>query len=64
VNPRQRGAQQISENGPRLLGSSTVGLEKHLEEWIECDPSLVQGGLTIVPHPETAGTGAGITAIL
>lgn len=44
----QQGVWEISENGPRRLGSSTVELEKHLEEWIERDPSLLQGGLTIV----------------
>ena len=30
------------------LKESTVGLEEHLESWIEQDPSLVQTGLTIV----------------
>ncbi|HNX49384.1 MAG TPA: endonuclease NucS [Thermoanaerobaculaceae bacterium] len=44
----QQGVWEISEDGPRRLSSSTVELEKHLEEWIERDPSLVQGGLTIV----------------
>ena len=53
----KQGVWEISENGPRRLGSSTVELEKHLEDWIERDPSLVQHGLTIAARqlPTEAG---------
>jgi Holliday junction resolvase-like predicted endonuclease len=44
----QQGVWEISGSGPRRLSASAVELDQHLEEWIERDPSLVQGGLTIV----------------
>jgi len=39
---------QIAEDGPRKLNRGGIDLERYLEEWIERDPSLLQGGLTIV----------------
>ncbi|MDP7168131.1 MAG: endonuclease NucS [Nitrospinota bacterium] len=45
---QQIGLWQISDNGPKRLGSGDVSLEKHLEDWIENDPSLLLGGLKII----------------
>ncbi len=39
---------QISEDGPGKLAPSGIGLEKHLEDWIEVDPSLLEAGLRVV----------------
>lgn len=42
------GVWQINKNSPVRLNSASVNLEKHLEDWIEADPSLLQSGLVIV----------------
>ncbi len=42
------GLWHIREQGPSRLSHTDVKLEKHLESWIENDPELLQGGLTIV----------------
>jgi Holliday junction resolvase-like predicted endonuclease len=42
------GLWQVDNNSLRRLDDSSVGLEAHLENWIENDPSLVQAGLEIV----------------
>jgi len=39
---------QVTEDGPKKLNRGGINLEQYLEEWIERDPSLLQGGLTIV----------------
>lgn len=39
----------VVQNGkPEKLQGSKIDLEKHLEDWIESDPTLIQGGLVIV----------------
>ncbi len=38
----------IREQVPSRLSHTDVKLEKHLESWIENDPELLQGGLTVV----------------
>lgn len=45
---RQIGLWHVTDDGPQRLKSSGVGLEKHLEGWIEDDPDLLQEGLKIV----------------
>lgn len=45
---RRIGLWHVTETGPLKLKSSGVDLEKHLEEWIESDPDLLQGGLKVV----------------
>jgi len=42
------GLWHIREQVPSRLSHTDVKLEKHLESWIENDPELLQGGLTIV----------------
>lgn len=42
------GIWQIAEHRPQRLTGSRVELEKHLEDWIENDPGLLEAGLTIV----------------
>ncbi len=42
------GIWHITQNQPQRMQRSNVNLEKHLEDWIENDPSLVQQGLIIV----------------
>lgn len=42
------GVWAVSDKTPTRLTKSNVRLEKHLEDWIEQDPALVQSGLTIV----------------
>ena len=36
------------DSRPRKLPDGEIQLEKHLEDWIEADPSLLQAGLTII----------------
>ena len=38
----------IDGAAPRRVSRAGVGLEKHLEDWIARDPSLLADGLTIV----------------
>lgn len=38
----------IQNKKPVKLQNGRIDLEKHLEDWIEQDPSLIRGGLTIV----------------
>jgi Holliday junction resolvase-like predicted endonuclease len=42
------GVWLIKDEGPRRLAPGDVALEKHLEDWIERDPTLLEEGLTIV----------------
>lgn len=42
------GLWQISEGSPQKLNIMFPELERHLEEWIENDPSLLQAGLRVV----------------
>jgi hypothetical protein len=42
------GLWRIKDAAPSRLSISSVGLEQHLEAWIERDPSLLEHGLTIV----------------
>ena len=42
------GLWQIADATPKKIQESSVNLEKHLEDWIEVDPDLLQNGLTIV----------------
>lgn len=39
---------RVTDNGPVRLSPGAVELEKHLEDWIENDPSLVDPGLLVV----------------
>lgn len=39
---------QIASQGPIALEAAEIELEKHLEEWIEQDPHMVETGLEIV----------------
>src|SRR5688500_4648047 len=45
---QQVGLWHITDNVPVKLSSGTIDLEKHLEAWLERDPSMLQAGLTIV----------------
>lgn len=42
------GLWQVVETGPARLQRAEVEAERHLEEWIERDPSLLERGLVIV----------------
>ena len=42
---------------PQPVGRSDVGLEAHLEDWIEADPTLIGGGLDIVGRQVTIHDG-------
>ncbi len=42
------GLWHVTEEGPKKLKGGGIEFEQYLEEWIERDPSLLQGGLTIV----------------
>jgi RecB family endonuclease NucS len=42
------GLWQVTDERPVKLKTSSFDLEKHLEDWIENDPGLLQSGLTIV----------------
>lgn len=42
------GLWQITETGPTRMVVATVGAEKHLEDWIERDPALLERGLVVV----------------
>ena len=42
------GIWEIINQKPKRLDSASIGLEKHLEDWIEADSSLLQSGLVIV----------------
>jgi Holliday junction resolvase-like predicted endonuclease len=39
---------QIKDDEPAKIRSGGIDLEKHLEDWIEADPSLLEAGLTVV----------------
>jgi Holliday junction resolvase-like predicted endonuclease len=45
---QQVGLWHITQDGPQKLRPGKIELEKHLEDWIEQDPDLLQHGLTIV----------------
>jgi len=45
---RRTAVWQIMDAGPKKLERRAIDLEKLLEEWIEKDPELLQGGLTIL----------------
>jgi len=45
---RQMLLWQVTDETPKRLNRGGIDLEKHLEDWIECDPGLLQSGLTIV----------------
>lgn len=45
---QQIGLWHVTASGPQQLKTGAVELEKHLEDWIEKDPSLLQVGFTIV----------------
>ncbi len=45
---RRIGLWHVTDNGPLKLKGSGIDLEKHLEEWIESDPDLLQAGLKVV----------------
>ncbi len=51
------GVWEIEENIPNKLNKATIDLEKHLEDWIENDPSLLQFGLEIVGRQVTVEAG-------
>ncbi len=42
------GIWQIENDTPQRLERGSVEFEKHLEEWIERDPTILQSGLTVV----------------
>ena len=42
------GLWQVDGGAPRKLSPASIALESDLESWIEADPSLLEGGLTIV----------------
>ena len=42
------GMWSIDDGSPRRVDSSSINLERDLEDWIEQDPSLMQADLTIV----------------
>src|SRR5690349_17857762 len=42
------GIWDVGEGTPRKLPASTVDLERQLEDWIERDPDLLEGGLKIL----------------
>ena len=42
------GIWSIRDDGPRRAAKASISLERHLEDWIEKDPDLLQTGLTIV----------------
>ena len=44
----QLGVWQVGEQGPERVKPTAIGLETHLESWIENDPDLVETGLRIV----------------
>jgi Holliday junction resolvase-like predicted endonuclease len=44
---------QVIGHQPKRLERGRIDLEKHLEDWIEEDPSLLQDGLTIVGRQVT-----------
>jgi len=45
---KQIGVWSITDDGPKRASKTDISLEKHLEDWIERDPGLLQSGLTIV----------------
>jgi hypothetical protein len=45
---RQMLLWQVTDETPKRLNRGGIDLEKHLEDWIERDPGLLQSGLTIV----------------
>ncbi len=42
------GLWQVDGSAPRKLAPASIALESELESWIEADPSLLEGGLTVV----------------
>lgn len=42
------GVWHVRNNVPEPLKASSIGFEKQVEDWIEQDPTLLRGGLTIV----------------
>lgn len=50
-------AWRVEDGRPVRAGSLAIGLEKHLEEWIEADPSLVADGLQMVGRQVTLSGG-------
>ena len=51
------GLWQITDDGPNKIPESHVDLERHIEDWIEADPSLLQPGLVIVSRQLTVEGG-------
>ena len=51
------GIWEIINQKPKRLDSASIGLEKHLEDWIEADSSLLQSGLVIVAQQMHVETG-------
>ena len=45
---RQMLLWQVTDETPKRLNRGGIDLERHLEDWIERDPGLLQSGLTIV----------------
>ena len=45
---RQRDEDTARQSGPRKVERSHIGLEKHLEDWIAKDVTLIGEGLTLV----------------
>jgi Holliday junction resolvase-like predicted endonuclease len=54
---RRVGLWQVAEDGPKKLKASGIDLEKHLEDWIARDPSLLQVGLKVVGRQITVEGG-------
>ena len=50
-------AWRVEDGRPVRAGSLAIGLEKHLEGWIEADPSLVADGLQMVGRQVTLSGG-------
>lgn len=42
------GLWQTKSKAPKRLDTANIEIEQHLEEWIECDPTLIRIGLKIV----------------
>ncbi len=51
------GIWEVNNQKPKRLENASIGLEKHLENWIEADSSLLQSGLVIVAQQMHVETG-------
>lgn len=49
---------QVTDDGPTRLTRGGIDLERHLEDWIERDPGLLQTGLTILGRQVSVEAGA------